>query len=363
MRNSLSRVPAYIALRLIAFLLAVIALALLSLARATFLAPSSLSGQHGVAWLTGGLLLLVMGVAGPVRIIRKGAQIPAEIRRTILVQALVLPLTGVVFITAGMVNSSTAGAWAYGVAGLLTLASAIVGFYALSTKLPRTFYLGDMLGVIKSVGITGDKAGSPADREFTRWTNGLRDGVPPGAAAPDGTVITMEGQAVRLSSYFGGNPLGPLVLNFGSYTCPHHRKRLDELQALMDQWAGRGVRFLTVYTAEAHPVDGWSIPHQYDNDAEYTNDEDFCFYYARSIDDRSRMARWLIDKKHFKMPMVLDAMDDSLLKAYNSWPIRLYIITAGKVAYCGEQGPFGYDPGGVDRTLRNLLNESLNQSK
>jgi len=145
-------------------------------------------------------------------------------------------------------------------------------------------------------------------------------------------------------------------LNFASYTCPQHRKRIDELHSLMEKWQDQGVRFLTVYTAEAHPEDGWKLAHQYDNDVEYTNEEDFCFYYARFIDDRKKMARWLIEKKRFKMPIVLDSIENGLLKAYNSWPIRLYIINDGEVAYCGEQGPLGYDPASVDRALQNLLN-------
>ncbi|MCH7522041.1 MAG: redoxin domain-containing protein [Candidatus Marinimicrobia bacterium] len=268
---------------------------------------------------------------------------------------MVLPLAGLAFLISGMVNSPTAGAWAYGVVGLLTLASAFGGFYALSRKLPRTFTIGDTLAIIKSIGLTGEKADSPADREFTRWTHGLRAGVQAGTAAPDGPVVTMTGEAVRLSSFFSHDPASPLVLNFGSYTCPHHRKRLGELQALMDRWESRGVRLLTVYTAEAHPEDGWTLPHQYDNDAEYTHEADFCFYYAQNMDDRRKMAQWFIDKKHFNMPVVLDSMDDGLLRAYNTWPIRLYIITQGQVTYCGEQGPFGYDPASVDRALGKLL--------
>ena len=55
------------------------------------------------------------------------------------------------------------------------------------------------------------------------------------------------------------------------------------------------------------------------------------------------------------MPVVLDSIEDSLLKAYNSWPIRLYIISDSKVVYCGEQGPFGYDPASVNVALQNII--------
>ena len=365
MKNSVSKIPAYLVLRLISLFLAVIGSAFLSFAGKTFLSIAPISGQHGVALLIGGILLLFIGVVGPARIICKGAKIPAEIKQTILIHALVLPISGFIFIFSGIFNTPTSEAWAFFGAGLSILVSALVGFYALSKKLPHTFYIGEMLNIIKSAGISGDKKNSPADREFLRWTKGVRNGVLVDEAAPDGMVITMEGEAVLLSSFFGKNHSSPLVLNFGSYTCPHHRKRINELHSLMGKWQTRGVQFLTVYTAEAHPEDGWKLAHQYDNDVEYTNEEDFCFYSAKSIDDRRKMffdivtdrrkmCKWLIERKHFKMPIVLDSIKNGLLKAYNSWPIRLYIINDGKVAYCGKQGPFGYDPGSVDRALQNL---------
>jgi len=356
MRNSVSKIPAYLVLRLISLFLVVIGLAFLFFAATAFLPVTQILAQQGFALLMGGILLLFVGIVGPVRIIRMGAQIPAEVKQTVLVQAIVLPLAGFVFILSGIINTPASVAWAYFVVGLLILVSAFVGFYALSKKLPHTFYIGEMLSVIKSAGITGDKKNSPADREFMRWTKGIREGVLVGETAPDRVVITMEGEAILLSSYFGEHPSSPLVLNFASYTCPQYRKRIDELHSLMEKWQDQSVRFLTVYTVEAHTEDGWKLAHQYDNDVEYTNEEDFCFYYARSIDDRRKMAKWLIEKKRFKMPVVLDSIENGLLKAYNSWPIRLYIINGDKVAYCGEQGPLGYDPASVNRALRNLLN-------
>jgi len=356
MTNNVSKIPAYLVLRLISLLLVVIGLIFLSIVGASIFSATPTLGQHRIALLTTGTVLLFIGIVGPARVIVNGVRIPLEVRRSIFVQALVLPILGVVFIFSGIVIAPASMAWAYFVAGLLILVSAVAGFYALSRKLPRTFYIGEMVNVIKSAGITGDKKNSAADREFMRWTEGVREGVQVGAPAPNGIVTTMEGETVPLSSFYGENFSSPLVLNFCSYTCPHYRKRIDELHSLMEKWQDRGVRFLTVYTAEAHPEDGWKIAHQYDSDVEYTNEDDFCFNYARTIDDRKKMARWLIEKKHFKMPVVLDSIENGLLTAYNSWPIRLYIVNNGKVLYCGEQGPFGYDPARVDKTLRNLLN-------
>ncbi len=347
------KAPAYLVLRLIAFTLFAIGFSLLLFSGMYLLSNEAISAQYSVAMLIFGALLLLVGIVGPVRVIYQGAQIPAEIKRTILVQAVTLPLSGVVFVFAGMMNAPTYEAWACFIVGLFALLSALAGFYPLSTKLPDTFYIGEMLSIIKSAGISGDKKNSPADQAFIRWTQG-REGALVGSKAPDGTVITMKDEEVALSSFFGEKLL---VLNFGSYSCPHHRKRIDELQTLMKKWQHHGVEFLTVYTAEAHTEDGWKLVDQYINDAEYTSEDDFCFSYAKNTNERKEMAEWLIDKKHFDMPLVLDSMENHLLKAYNSWPIRLYIIYKSNVVYCGDQGPFGYEPASVDMELKKLLDK------
>ncbi len=346
------KIPAYIALQFLTFILMVTGFIILFFSGIHILSAEPISAQYSKAMLLGGVLLLGLGLSGPVRIIYKGRKIPIEIKRMIIIQAFVLPLSGAAFIFSGVINTGFFEAWTCIFIAILMMISALAGFYPLSKKLPDTFYISEMLRVITSAGLIGGKGDGPADRVFMRWTHGLSEGVPVGTKAPDGTVITMADKALLLSSFFADNML---VLNLGSYSCPHHRKRLNELHALMSKWKHHDVDFLTVYTAEAHPEDGWKLKHQYVNDTEYTNENDFCFYDAKNIDDRKQMAQWMIDKKHFQMDVVLDSMEDNLLKAYNSWPIRLYIICEGKVVYCGEQGPFGYNPASVDKALEKLL--------
>ena len=129
----------------------------------------------------------------------------------------------------------------------------------------------------------------------------------------------------------------------------------------MEKWKPFGIEFLTVYTAEAHAEDGWKLAKQYVNDAEYTDESDFCFPYAKNIHERTEMAKWLINKKHFAMPVVLDTIEDQLLRAYNSWPIRLYIVHEGTIAFCGDQGPFGYNPASLDPVLQKLIDKMANK--
>ncbi len=346
------KTPAYIVLHIISAILVALGLFLMIYSALNLFSNDVLLNQNSRVIVIIGVALLLVGFKGPVRIIYLGASIPAEIKLTISVLAFTLPLTGAAFIFAGIINEPTLSLWAYLIAGLLILLSAALGFYPLTRKLPDNLYVSEMLSIIKSAGISGNKEDSAADQAMKRWTKG-RQGVPVGRPAPDASVITLQGEDVLLSSFFGANPL---VLNIASYSCPHHRKRINELQKLMENWQHKNVDFLTVYTAEAHTEDGWKLVDQYVNDDEYTNEDDFCFSYAKNINERKKMAEWLIEKKDFAMTVVLDTMEDKLLKAYNSWPIRLYIIHNSKVVYCGDQGPFGYEPASVDLALKKLLN-------
>jgi hypothetical protein len=353
MKAQRTKVPAFRIMRGIAIGLGLSGLLCLGLFTAQLLSPQAASANPWVLIGVGAILLLI-GLVGPVRVIRNGTLIPLEIRKTILVQAIVLPSLGLVLLICGIVNSSATAMLANLLSGLLLIASALLGFYPLSQSLPRNFYIDEMLAIMKSAGLAGAKTDSPADREFMRWTDGVRSGVLVGEQAPDGEVVDLHGRTKLLSSLFPQDSSTLLVLNFGSYTCPHYRKRIDEIKALQSRWAERGVQFLTVYTAEAHPEDGWRLEHQYEHDDEFTTDADFCFYYAKTIEERSAMAQWLMAKKQFQMPLVLDSMENSLLKAYNTWPIRLYVMRDRQIVYAGAQGPFGYDPRDADLALARL---------
>jgi hypothetical protein len=79
--------------------------------------------------------------------------------------------------------------------------------------------------------------------------------VPPlrvGEMAPDFTLRDLEGRAVRLSDYRGRMPV---VIEFGSLSCPIATSRADSLEALAQQYRGKA-EFWFVYGNEAHPGHG-----------------------------------------------------------------------------------------------------------
>ncbi len=346
------RLPAGRALRRIALLQAALGLAPL----AYIALRGDGTPSHGVRMLVAGFggLMLVAGLAGPVRIVSRGLRLPSEILGAIRVQAVFLVVAGTVLVAGPALGTTASMELSLVGLGIGAVVAALLGFYRLSLRMPATFYFHEMRSIIKSAGVSGAAEDSAADRAFKRWAPDSAAGVPLGQTAPDGPLVKLSGEASVLSEYFTRDEL-PLVLNFGSYSCPHHRKRLPQLQALVSKWRPQGVRFVTIYTAEAHPEDGWRLDAQYEADEEFTQASDFCFNYAKSIEERRAMAERMIAAKQLTMEVVLDPLDNPLLRAYNSWPIRLYVIRGAKVCYSGEQGPFGYEPDDVDRALHKIL--------
>lgn len=78
-----------------------------------------------------------------------------------------------------------------------------------------------------------------------------------GQRAPNPSVATLDGAShPHLLNFCRGNR--PLVLNFGSWSCPVFRARTQEFLSIVRQFRD-AVDFLTVYIEEAHPSDGWAF--------------------------------------------------------------------------------------------------------
>lgn len=56
------------------------------------------------------------------------------------------------------------------------------------------------------------------------------------------------------------------------------------------------------------------------------------------------------------MPFLVDDMQDTVSKAYNAKPDRLFIVGADKkIAYRGDRGPRGFDVDGMEAALKKIL--------
>lgn len=106
--------------------------------------------------------------------------------------------------------------------------------------------------------------------------------------------------------------------------------------------------FLFVYVREAHPVDGWQV------DSNVA--EGVLFEKPRTEDRRREIARACCEKLNLTMPCAVDGLNNAVDDLYAAWPERIFVIAAdGRIAYAGEQGPWGFKPDEAEKALRRLI--------
>lgn len=96
---------------------------------------------------------------------------------------------------------------------------------------------------------------------------------------------------------------------------------------------GKVADFVTVYIAEAHPLDEWAL----------LNHEKFSRLQHRTLDERLSSAS-VLKSEGILGDLVVESMDNAALGLYAAQPERLYIIQDGDIVYKGGMGPIGYRP-------------------
>jgi hypothetical protein len=102
-----------------------------------------------------------------------------------------------------------------------------------------------------------------------------------------------------------------------------------------------------VYITEAHPGDEWQM--------ESNVKESFVFDQPKTFEERKALAKVLVERLKYRMPLAVDSIDDRAGKLFAAWPERIYILGAGgRVLYKGEMGPFGFHPEEAEKALAAL---------
>lgn len=87
-----------------------------------------------------------------------------------------------------------------------------------------------------------------------------------------------------------------------------------------------------VYLEEIHPVDGWQV--------QENRDEEVLVAQHRNFEERVEVGRTCMLKLALELPALVDRMDNRVAKDYAAMPERLYVIDSdGVVAYRGGMGP------------------------
>jgi tetratricopeptide (TPR) repeat protein len=149
---------------------------------------------------------------------------------------------------------------------------------------------------------------------------------------------------VRLSDYRGK---APVVLVFGSYSCPNFRASAEALNTLFQHYR-RQARFFLVYIREAHAAGDWQSTRNVR--------EGVAVAPASTLDDKENHAAMCTRELHLKFPALVDGMDGSVEVAYAAWPSRAYIIGAdGRVRYSTRLTQIEFDAEAMEAALREAI--------
>lgn len=144
-----------------------------------------------------------------------------------------------------------------------------------------------------------------------------------GDAAPDFTLPSAaQSSMVKLSSFRGHKPI---VLVFGSYSCPNLRSAADALRKAYEQ-KGKQFAFVMVYIREAHTGTSWESTRNVREGVTATD--------ATTAEERTAAATACSRKLHLPFLTVTDTMDGSTERSFNAWPSRAFLIDkSGHITY------------------------------
>lgn len=143
-----------------------------------------------------------------------------------------------------------------------------------------------------------------------------------GDPAPDFTLRTPDGQEIRLSDLYAEKPV---VLEFGSLTCPVYRGKIEQMQVLRQRF-GDAVNWLVVYTVEPHPAGSPSPYSGREWIGERNQREGLLIAQPADYEARVALAQRVIAEWGEQRPMVVDGMDNAVWEAYGRRPNSGFII-------------------------------------
>ena len=168
-----------------------------------------------------------------------------------------------------------------------------------------------------------------------------------GELAPDFSLPNAAtSRQISLRDFHGKSPV---VLIFGSYTCPNFRSSAEALKALAAKF-GKQVPFLLIYIREAHTVEDWQSTR---NEREGVD-----LPRARTLPEKQEHAMICSRSLHLPFPALLDGLDNKVEKAYGAWPSRAFVIGRdGSVVYSSHLTELDFSAEDMDAALRDALSD------
>jgi peroxiredoxin len=162
--------------------------------------------------------------------------------------------------------------------------------------------------------------------------------------APDFDLTEIStGKQVSLHQFQGKSPV---VLVFGSYSCPNFRSSAGALKSFYQRYGSR-VPFLLVYIREAHSTDQWQSTRNLH--------EAVTLAPAATFAEKSDHASMCSRKLHLPFPAIVDGMDGAVETAYAAWPSRAFIVGEdGRILYSTRLTELDFHADEMDSVLQRL---------
>jgi len=79
--------------------------------------------------------------------------------------------------------------------------------------------------------------------------------------------------------------------------------------------------FLTIYIVEAHAIDEWPVG------------DPLKITQPLTTAERVGVARAFVQEYNFKLPMLVDTIQNPFSETFAAWPIRFFVVEDGKIIY------------------------------
>jgi tetratricopeptide (TPR) repeat protein len=163
--------------------------------------------------------------------------------------------------------------------------------------------------------------------------------------APDfGLPDVVTGKKMSLSEFRGKSPV---VLVFGSYTCPNFRSSADALKAIHAKYSSQA-QFLLVYIREAHATGDWQSTRN--------EREGVSLPQAQGLAEKQNHAVMCTRALHLPFQALLDGLDNKVETAFAAWPSRAFVIGRdGRVVYSTRLTELDFSPSEMELALQTAI--------
>jgi thiol-disulfide isomerase/thioredoxin len=162
-----------------------------------------------------------------------------------------------------------------------------------------------------------------------------------GDDAPNSRLAKLDGSDCTMHEFLGGDDK-PVVVMFGSITCPACRSMfLKELLDIVGEHKGK-VDLKFVYLAEAHPKDGWHIG---------VNEKHETVLEQHVTIEQRRSAAKRFSEMYPTIEIAADTIDNNTDFHYEAQPSRIYVFYDKKIHYQSKLGPFQISPSSLQAFL------------